>query len=239
MSVFKLQQFSIQQSASAMKVCTDSLTFGAMVPVKVQDNVLDIGAGTGLLSLMAMQLGAASATAVELTPQAAGDARANVSNSPWSQDITVIEQDIIDYAANASKAQLFDLVISNPPFFDNQLKNKDPLRNIARHTDTLAFSQLIRICAQMLKPLGQCYLLIPIDKIEHISQLGIINGLQLEQVTTFITQRGAVPKLAALHLIKTEQPLTVTSIEHCIYQAPQQYSRAAERYLKPFLLRFA
>jgi tRNA1Val (adenine37-N6)-methyltransferase len=75
MSIFRFQQFAVRQTDSAMKVCTDATLFGAMAPLQGGERVLDIGTGTGLLAMMAMQLGAARATGVELTTQAYAEAR--------------------------------------------------------------------------------------------------------------------------------------------------------------------
>ena len=94
MPVFRFRQFSVAQSQSAMKVCTDAILFGAMASVNPGDRVLDIGAGTGVLSLMTAQLGAAHVTAVELTQEGYEETRLNFNNSPWSDRFEAVHQDI-------------------------------------------------------------------------------------------------------------------------------------------------
>ncbi len=115
MSVFRFQQFSVVQENSAMKVCTDAVLFGAMAPVKRGDSLLDIGAGTGLLSLMGAQLGAGQITAVELTLSAYEEATLNFKNSPWAEQLEAVYADIQSFAAHS--VNHYDLIICNPPFF--------------------------------------------------------------------------------------------------------------------------
>ena len=126
MSIFRFQQFTVIQKQSAMKVCTDAVLFGAMAPVSCGDKVLDIGAGTGLLSLMMAQLGAAQVTAVELTEQAYEEAQLNFANSPWTDHLVAVHQDIQSFST--AEKQQYDLIICNPPFFENHSKTTNSLR---------------------------------------------------------------------------------------------------------------
>ena len=245
MSVFKLQQFSITQHASAMKVCSDSLLFGAMAPIKPLVKGLDIGAGTGLLALMAMQLGASNITAVELTADAADEASGNVKNSPWPENIQVINQDIIAFADQQNNDlpdndQRYDFIISNPPFFEQHLKSQDKLRATARHTDSLPFTTLLAICGKLLKQQGLCYLLIPVAAINNIVLIAKDHDLHLTHQRMIIGKEGVSAKVAALTFIK--QPAgpakSIVTDQITIYQKTGGYTAQSTQYLTPFLLRF-
>lgn len=143
-SVFHFQKFSIYQDQCAMKVSTDACVFGAWLsqialslPIA---NVLDIGAGTGVLSLMYVQKNPeAHIHAVELDSQAAMQCQENFKNSVYTQNLTSIPSDINTWKNDC----LFDLVMSNPPFFIDDLKNENEQKKIARHTITLSYEQLI------------------------------------------------------------------------------------------------
>lgn len=232
--MFRLQQFSVKQDQCAMKVCTDSLVFGAMAPIEPTDTVLDIGAGTGLLSLMAKQQGASEVIAIEIIESAALQAQDNVANSPWPEDIDVRCADICTYQTE----QRFDVVIANPPFFDQHLKSDQSHRNIARHTDTLSYQSLITRANELLAPMGTIYLLLPLHVRDLIVQIS--NGLSLHLIkqTDYITKQGGSAKLAAFHFGRSP----VVSPKHeqlTIYASHQQYTNQSSHILKDYLLRFA
>jgi tRNA1Val (adenine37-N6)-methyltransferase len=134
-SYFQFKQFTVHQGDCAMKVTTDACIQGAWTPVQKDEvRILDIGAGTGLLSLMLAQKAPnAIVDAVELNEQAATQAGQNFAGSPWADRLNVICSDIQGYRATHK----YDLIISNPPFFNNSLKGPEASRNNARHTTAL------------------------------------------------------------------------------------------------------
>jgi len=233
MSTFHFQQFSVLQQHSGMKVCTDAVLFGAMAPVKHGGHVLDIGTGTGLLALMAAQLGAGNITAVELTLEAFTEAAINFNNSPWADRLEAVHQTIQSFSA----VQQYDLIISNPPFFDNHLKTADVLRNTARHTDQLPFADLIGVVGSLLSSQGLFYLLIPTHVAAKFSAMALAAGFYLIKQTDF---RGFVhneAKVSALTFSRTAGALAITVLT--VYESNNIYSPDSEAYLADFLLRFA
>lgn len=235
MSTFHFQQFSVLQKHSGMKICTDAVLFGAMAPVKQGDRVLDIGAGTGVLSLIAAQLGAAKVTAVELTQQAYQEAELNFNNSRWAERLEIVHQDIQRFALTIERQ--YDLIITNPPFFENHSKTIDALRNTARHTDRLPFADLIGIAGRLLSRQGLFYLLIPAHAVEKFSVQASATGFYLINRTDFRGLAHNEAKISALTFSRTTAAFTERLLT--IYDSHGIYSRDSEAYLTDFLLRFA
>lgn len=233
MQPFRFQQFSVIQAQSGMKVCTDATLFGAMAPVRGGERVLDIGTGTGLLALMAAQLGAAHVTAVELTAQAHAEARRNFANSPWTERLTAVHGPIQSF----DPGERYDLVISNPPFFADHSRATHGLRNTARHADQLPYSELLAAAERLLRDDGLFYALLPLHAVNEFVAMAQNTGLHCIRRVDF---RGYVhnpPKVSALtfsrHAEACEQRLLT------IYRGHREYSAGSARYLAPFLLRFA
>src|SRR5688572_25058776 len=136
---FQFKQFTIHQDRSAMKVTTDACLFGAWCATEInQDNkrLLDIGTGTGLLSLMIAQKNKLLIDAVEIEEQAAVQAVENVKASPWKESVHVIHKNIRDF--NSEKK--YNYIISNPPFYENELSGERMEKNIAHHDAGLKMS---------------------------------------------------------------------------------------------------
>lgn len=234
MSTFRFQQFSVIQKHSAMKVCTDAVLFGAMAPVNTGDRVLDIGAGTGVLSLMAAQLGASHVTAVELTRQGYEEARINFINSPWADRLEAVHLDIQGFASSAGCQ--YDLIICNPPFFENHSKTTNSLRKIARHNDQLPFSELIKSADQLLSSHGLFYLLLPVHAVEKFAAVASVAGFRLTHQTDFRGYSHNEAKVSALTFSRTVATFVTSLLT--IYESHRVYTKDSERYLSPFLLRF-
>ncbi len=217
-----------------MKICTDATLFGAMAPIEGGEQVLDIGTGTGLLALMLTQLGAAFVTGVELTAAACSEAEYNFAHSPWHNRLHLIHDRIQNYAQGCRKD--FDLIISNPPFFQSGAKTRNALRTLARHTDALPYDELLGSARKLLRRTGKLYLLIPTAQTELIRQLAASCELHLIERTDFSYSAQHQPKVCALLFSRTAAALTEKRID--IYSRPGIYAPASSHYLRPFLLRF-
>lgn len=217
-----------------MKVCTDATLFGAMAPVKGGERVLDIGAGTGLLALIAAQLGAAGVTAVELDEAACREAAENFKSSPWRDRLQAVPQAVQDYARTT--VDRFDLIISNPPFFENHSKAFSFHRNRARHTDQLSFGELIEAVDGLLADGGIFYLLLPLHAVAGFTEQSREAGLCLMQQRDIRGYAHNPPKVAALTFARTAGPPERDLLT--IYRAKGIYAPESEAYLSKFLLRF-
>jgi tRNA1Val (adenine37-N6)-methyltransferase len=175
-----------------MKICSDSLLFGALIPIEGAKRILDIGTGTGILSLMQAQKCNAlsdpildTITAIELTEEAAAEAQENFNNSPWSDQLKIIAQDVqqFSHAQQQSRNDGYDVIICNPPFFVAQTKTAEhnPLRHAARHTDTLSFEDLCQSIDRLMTDSGCAYLLLPVVSITKFCQQASLVGLQLHE----------------------------------------------------------
>lgn len=160
-SVFKFKEFSIQQSRSAMKISTDGILLGAWTPIYHNPvNILDIGAGTGLISLMLAQRSNAEAIdAVEIDDDAYEECVENFERSPWSDRLFCYHASFLEFVAEIDDQ--FDLIVSNPPFFANAVKSGDAQRDLARYSDALPFEHLLYGVSKLLSETGQFSVIIP------------------------------------------------------------------------------
>lgn len=231
-SYFQFKQFRIEQGQCAMKVTTDACVLGAVAAVEQAETILDIGSGTGLLSLMAAQRSQATITAVELDRQACQQAENNFSHSPWSQRLSVIHNRIQDFAKAAP--QPFDCIICNPPFFHNCHKAPEQRRAQARHTDSLSFAELAYAIHRLLKATGQAWIMLPAVFSRLFIEETDALGLQLDHT---IHVRSSDSHPAHRHILvlgkkKGSEKDKVLSI----YGQHPQYSAALRQRLKPYYL---
>ncbi len=174
---FTFKQFTIHQDRCAMKVCTDACILGASTAVENVRNVLDIGTGTGLLALMLAQRADAKIDAVEIDEDAYSQALNNVTESKFKDKITIYHQDIKSYSVTNS----YDLIISNPPFYQKSLKSPDSQTNKALHAVELTFDELIVSVKRLLKPDGRFVVLLPPFEIEKLIDIAQKKELYLSK----------------------------------------------------------
>ncbi len=170
---FRFKQFTIQQGNCAMKVGTDGVILGAITPVEQAASILDIGTGTGLLALMlAQRCPTARIDALEIDTEAAQQAQENVAQSPWKH-IQVTPTALQDYATD----QTYQLIVSNPPYFVDSLKTPHTNRNLARHTDSLSFLDLLQGVARLLHNEGVFWVILPHSEMNRFQQIAAEQGL--------------------------------------------------------------
>lgn len=178
---FQFRQFLIHQDRSAMKVTTDGCLFGAWAAAKIMEqprgtNVLDIGAGTGLTSLMIAQKNPAMRIdALEIEEAAASQARENAGASPWSGNVRIHHIDANHFTA----PHVYDFIASNPPFYESELKPENSLKRLAHH-EGLSFQALLNIIRKNLSPSGKFFLLLPYKRLGEMRRLATQEHLAIE-----------------------------------------------------------
>jgi len=177
-SIFQFKQFSVNQTDAPFKVGTDSMVLGAWAEVSGDEMVLDIGAGTGVLSLMlAQKLDSGKVLAIEPNSTAFKLAESNFHNSPFRERLICINEPLQNIKPNKK----FNIIISNPPYFRNSTLNADHSSASARHSVSLTLDYIAEFIANNLKVSGKAYLVLPSVEAEHITGLLEKSGLFLEK----------------------------------------------------------
>ena len=167
-----------------MKVCTDACVFGASINVASARQMLDIGTGTGLLSLMAAQKSEAlGVDAIEIEEAAANQAAHNFRESPFAARLHALHGDIRVYAEETDKR--YDLIVSNPPFFQKSSPSRDPTRSQARHASQLSHTELVQAIAKLLKVEGRFVVLLnPLSVVPFMDHCDALD-LKINRRTAF------------------------------------------------------
>jgi tRNA1Val (adenine37-N6)-methyltransferase len=175
---FRFKKFSIHHDRTAMKVGTDGVLLGAIAGSGSPKNILEIGVGSGVVSLMlAQRFPLARITGVEIDPEACKQAAENAQKSPWGNRIEFLNKSFQDFCQH--QLPKFDLIVSNPPYFSNHLKSPDPKRNLALHNDALPFIELARGVTKLLHPGSEFWAILPPDQMLDLGRILDAAGLNL------------------------------------------------------------
>lgn len=198
--MFRFKQFSIDDTLCAMKVGTDGVLLGAWAQTLDAERVLDLGTGSGLIALMIAQITArAQITALDIDEAATRQAQHNVAFSPWAARIRVVQEDFCKW----DSPQLFDAIITNPPFFRETLQAPNYQRALARHTQAgLDFSTLISRCAQSLRLGGSLQLIVPKQAEKELLSLARLHHFFPLRITDVHTVEHKPPKRILIHWVK-------------------------------------
>lgn len=232
---FRFKKFTVYHDKCAMKVGTDAVLLGAWADTSFCRNILDIGTGTGIIALMLAQRSQATVEAIDIDKEACVQATENAAASPYTERIKVVHASCADFAAS-NQQKRYDLIVSNPPYFINSLKCPDNKRTVARHTDTLLLSDLIREAQTLLSPCGRIALVLPYERLEEVKALASANHLYICRQTDVIPTPEAAPKRLLVELSTTEENIKnrdTLTIEEARHQyTPEYIALTKEFYLK-------
>jgi len=222
------------QEGATLKVCTDSCLFGAWVASRLPQvsSILDIGTGTGLLALMlAQKQASAQLTALEIDAQSALLAQQNMANSRWSDRIKIENVSLQEFKSTHS----FGLIISNPPFFEKQLRSDTKQHNLAKHQDGLTKEELLRHSLGLLSRQGHFYVLFPDVEGKTFQELAKGEGLFLQQ-EVIVRNKKEGPVFRRMQSYSFERTVESLQTELVIYKAPKIYTEGFITLLKDYYL---
>lgn len=172
---FQFKQFTVKDENSAMKVGTDAVLLGAWINPANFITILDIGTGSGIIALMMAQKSNATIDAIEIDRDSFREANINFQCSPWSNKLKVIHSSLSDFARQSEKK--YDLILSNPPYFNNSLKSSSDKKNLSKHTATLSHQVLLSCVKSLISTNGIFSVIIPYDQMTSFLNIALLAGL--------------------------------------------------------------
>lgn len=232
-SVFRFKKFEVDQKGCAMKINTDGVLLGAIAAQDAPGAILDIGTGTGVIALMlAQRFSTAHIDAVEIDESAAATAMKNSSSSPFAERVKVNFTPFEKFEAPCR----YDLIVSNPPYFVNDLKSKDKRKEIARHAEEDFFDMLIGKASSMLAENGTIWLILPVKQAEKAIVNAVLNRLYPSRII-HIYSDVYKPEFRQIISLGFRRELVIH--EHLyIYESQGVYTSSYRSLLKEFFLAF-
>ena len=229
---FHFKHFSLFHHRSTMKLGTDAILLGCWVEVKPEDVVLDVGTGCGLLPLMLSQKGVSQVDAVDIDAASIEEATINFEASRWRDHLWAICADINDFQSE----QRYDLMVSNPPFFNRYSKCDSERKSRARHNDvTLSYEALCHVVKRLLTPDGRFALVLPVSVMDEFLKNAENSGLFMQKRLNIIPIAGREPNRVNLEL-GFAKPSLVQEETLTIRDADNRFTEQYNAFVQPFYL---
>lgn len=234
-NAFKFKEFSIQQDQCAMKVGTDGVLLGAWVKIdQGVQSILDIGAGTGLIALqLAQRSDAELIDALEIESSAFEQTVDNFENSQWADRLFCYHTSLQEFVTEIDDT--YDLIVSNPPYYNDSFKDLDQKRALARHTESLSFKVLLSGVNQILSKQGTAAFIIPFKEEDHFLDLAKDNGLYPDRISRYRGNRSS-PLIRSLIQLKRDSTAPFEE-EFFLEHERHQYSNHYKELVKDFYLK--
>ena len=233
--IFRFKQFNVNQKGCTMKINTD----GVLLAVKANNykdpkQILDIGTGTGVMALMlAQRFPEAHIESIDIDEESVLCANQNFKNSPFSDRLTVYHQGIEDYETS----RLYDLIVSNPPFFINSLKNTDKRKSLSRHASLDFYEKLFKKSARFLSTKGSFEIIWPLEIRDQVLSLSLHANLYLNE-EIYIRSFPDSDPFRVISVFRGLPPNVYVSENFEIYEREGVYSSGYQSLLKPFFINY-
>ena len=222
-----------------MKVTTDACVFGGWAAEEVKSqkskvkSVLDVGSGTGLLSLMLAQKNSSHLDAIEIDNDAYEQGKENVAASPFAARLNMIKGDVKIFQFRKK----YDVIVSNPPFYENEIRSADPKKNVAHHHSGLLLDELLSVIKTNLEATGIFYLLLPYKRTEEIKKTLFEKDLTILRLI-FVRQstKHDYFRIMLAGSLKGVDGIETAIDEISIWNDKQQYTAEVKELLKDYYL---
>lgn len=229
---FRFKQFVVQQDRCAMKIGTDGVLLGAWTEVDFEpQSILDIGAGTGVISLMLAQKSyAPTIDALEIDENAYEQCVDNFEASPWGDRLYCYHSGLDEFMDEIEDR--YDLIVSNPPFYNERVTSGDSSRDLARQNYALPFTELLEGVTKLLSDEGRLSVIVPFKEFEEFIKLAKNNGLYVLRITNVRGHKDAPLKRSLMEFSRTkaETQIDELTIERERHQYTKEYIALTQDY---------
>ena len=235
MTGFQFKQFYVAHDHSSMRVGTDAVLLGVAARVENAENILDVGTGCGVIALVMAQKSAARITAIDIDRQSAEEAEKNFAASPWGHRLKAVHTPLQAHLADLHAC--YDVIVSNPPFFQDSLKAPDEVRNRARHNDTLSYEELAGASYRLLTGKGALWIILPINESKKFEKIARDYGLFLKYELLIHPKPGREPNRRIMEFV-------TIAVEHSetekliIREENHEFTREYKEFTSDFYLHF-
>ena len=230
---FRFKQFSIEDDQSSMKVGTDAVLLGAWTNPAQARSILDIGCGSALISIMLAQKTNALINGIEIDKESAEQASQNCLKSKWSDRLNIVHSSFQSFCL---KPQKFDLIVSNPPFFNNSLKSPKLSKTNSKHTVLLSFQELLMGTKRLLTDDGLANFILPYSELDFFKTTATIEGLYINR--TLLIKPKPNKEINRCILSLQHSPSKLIEDLLCIRNSDSSYSDDYKALTSEFYLNF-
>jgi tRNA1Val (adenine37-N6)-methyltransferase len=232
---FQFKQFKVFHDKSSMKVGTDAVLLGCLTNLHHAKNILDVGCGSGIVTLVLAQRSAANIRGIDIHEESVMQAIENFELSIWKDRLTASLSSFQNFAI--THQEKFDGIVTNPPFFVNSMKSPVIQRNMARHNDHLSSKDLLNNAKHLLEPKGIFTLILPTTEAERLLEYASKMGFFLSRKVFIQPKASKKPNRVILEL-RLSSPIQIITQQLIIREENNEYTKEYQKLTKDFYLAF-